>query len=87
MKILILMIMLISSSVHAIPEGAVEGTYEIRNQIATMINLNGHLCAEVKWFSALKNPDLYEVNCVLYRGGNGSGVYILNARTGTAFRQ
>ena len=55
-------------------------------QVATFINLNGFLCAEVTGVRPLSSTDTYEVTCVEYRGGSGKVRYILNARSGVAFK-
>jgi len=59
---------------------------EIKEVAATILNLNGHLCAQVVEIRPLRIQDQYEVTCIQYRGGSGRVRYILNARAGTAFR-
>lgn len=54
--------------------------------IATMLNLNGFLCASVVETRPLQVADQLEVTCVEYRGGSGRVRYILNRKTGVAFR-
>ncbi|WP_206377610.1 zinc ribbon domain-containing protein [Sphingobium sp. TB-6] len=61
---------------------------ESAEAIATVINLNGHLCARVTNVAPLRMRDsVYEVTCVEYRGGTGTVRYIVNANTGVAFQQ
>lgn len=56
--------------------------------IATIINLNGLLCAKVTDVRPLRvQADVYEVTCIEYRGGTGTVRYIVNADTGLAFKQ
>lgn len=58
---------------------------ELKAQIATIINLNGHLCASVTDVRPLQIKDKYEVTCIEYRGGSGTVRYILDAMKGIAF--
>jgi len=69
-----------ASTVHAMTDT------ELKTVTATIINLNGHLCASVVDIRALQLQDQYEVTCVEYRGGSGTVRYIMNARKGTAFK-
>lgn len=55
--------------------------------IATLINLNGLLCAQVQSVNKLQIPDEYEVICTTYRGGTSTSTYIVNKTTGKAFEQ
>lgn len=59
---------------------------QLLQQIATVINLNGHLCASVTDVRPLKIKDTYEVTCIEYRGGQGEVRYILDASKGVAFK-
>lgn len=59
---------------------------ELLEKIATVINLNGHLCASVTDVRPLELQDVYEVTCIEYRGGSGEVRYIMNARQGSAFK-
>lgn len=59
---------------------------QLLEKIATVINLNGHLCASVTDVRPLELKDVYEVTCVEYRGGSGEVRYIMNARQGSAFK-
>ena len=61
---------------------------ESAEAIATVINLNGHLCARVTDVAPLKvSGSVYEVTCVEYRGGTGKVRYVVNSDTGAAFKQ
>lgn len=56
---------------------------ELNTLIATALNMNGLLCAEVVNVVPLKVSDnVYEVTCIEYRGGTGKKTYIYNAATG-----
>ncbi|MCL4069329.1 hypothetical protein M3484_22480 [Pseudomonas sp. GX19020] len=59
---------------------------ELLEQVATVINLNGHLCARVTDVRPLEQSNTYEVTCIEYRGGSGTVRYIMNAATGVAFK-
>ncbi|MEG6550178.1 hypothetical protein V6C53_08080 [Desulfocurvibacter africanus] len=63
--------------VHKVNRDAVDG-------MAALINLNGHLCADVIGVYKLNQPDIYEVECIEYRGGNGRVDYLVNLKQGTA---
>lgn len=55
--------------------------------IATVLNLNGLLCAQVTDVKPLKvGGDVFEVTCVQYRGGSATTQYIVNSSDGTAYR-
>lgn len=54
---------------------------------ALMLNMNGLLCAEVVDLRALKQENVYEVQCVLYRGGSAESTYILDMNTGNAWEE
>jgi hypothetical protein len=53
---------------------------------ATILNLNGFLCATVTDIRTLTLENQFEVTCIEYRGGSGKVRYILNGKTGTAFK-
>ena len=57
--------------------------HEIKEMSATIINVNGYLCASVTSISPTSSPDVYRVRCVEYRDGSGSASYTMNARTGS----
>jgi hypothetical protein len=54
---------------------------------ALMLNLNGHLCAEVVRITPLKQAKVYEVRCIEYRGGHGTVDYMLDMNTGVGWRR
>lgn len=54
---------------------------------ALMLNLNGHLCAEAVRITPLKQPKVYEVRCIEYRGGTGTVDYVLDMNTGVGWRR
>lgn len=60
---------------------------EFNNQAATIINVNGYLCAEVE--SAFKNSkDQFEVTCKLYRQGSSeSKTYLILAEGKVAVKR
>jgi hypothetical protein len=62
-------------------------TDEAGETIATAINLNGLLCAKVKYINKLELTNTFEVTCTTYRGGESTSTYILNSTTGKAFQQ
>jgi len=51
---------------------------------ATMININGYLCAEVVELNKLESGN-FEVTCIKYRGGSGKATYIVDVKSGNAF--
>ena len=56
--------------------------------IATAINLNGLLCAKVVSATPIAvQSDVFVVTCIEYRGGRGRVEYIVNAKTGDAYRR
>lgn len=58
---------------------------ELKEKVATLINLNGHLCASVTDVRPLEIAGNFEITCVEYRGGSGTVRYILNAAKGIVF--
>ena len=48
-----------------------------------MINLNGHLCAQVKWLRKT-GDNKFDVECVEYRGGSRTATYHVDMLTGRA---
>lgn len=60
---------------------------QLKETVAFMLNLKGHLCAKVTEIVPLQVKNQYEVTCVAYRGGKGTKVYVFNATDGTAFEQ
>ena len=55
--------------------------------MATLLNLQGYLCARVISVVPLDLPKHYEVRCIEYRGGNGTVDYIVNLGTGEAIKR
>jgi hypothetical protein len=58
---------------------------EVNELVATGINLNDHLCAEVIEVRPLKMKSRYEAKCIAYRGGTATKHYIIDALKGVAF--
>lgn len=64
----------------------VGGSVKAGELAATMINLNGHLCAQVVGIRPLKvRAEVHEVTCIEYRGGSGQKVYMLDSTKGTVW--
>lgn len=59
---------------------------ELKETMATFLNLDGHLCARAVDIRALKLESKYEVTCIEYRGGSGTARYIFDAKTGKGFK-
>lgn len=57
----------------------------VNEKLATMLNLNGLLCAKVVSVAPLERANTYEVTCIAYRGGSTNKTYIFNGNTGKAF--
>lgn len=65
-------------------------TNEQEELVATTLNLNGHLCAEVisaKVLDNLGNAGVIEAVCVKYEGGSGRATYMIDMETGRAWEQ
>jgi len=60
-------------------------TSEVNQMVATGLNLNGHLCAELVAIRPLKVRSTYEATCIAYRGGSAQKSYIIDALKGVAF--
>ena len=58
---------------------------EVNKMVATGLNLNGHLCAELIEIRPLKVKSTYEATCIAYRGGSSKKSYIIDALKGVAF--
>lgn len=54
---------------------------DVNETMATMINLNGQLCAKVLSIKPA-GPNVYEVECTRYRDGTGKATYLYDAKTG-----
>ncbi len=55
--------------------------------VATGLNLNGHLCAEMVDLRPIQLKSKYEATCITYRGGSATTTYIIDALQGVAFEQ
>lgn len=56
--------------------------------VATILNLNGLLCAKVLDIRPLKvRPHVFEVTCIEYRGGRATKTYTLDLDKATAWAQ
>lgn len=65
-----------------VPKSAPVDVYgQLEEKAATVINLNGKLCARVTAITKL-GGDVYSVSCVRYRDGTGFATYEMNAATG-----
>lgn len=60
---------------------------DVDEQIATVINVNGFLCARVVSVRPLGEKDVYAVRCIEYRDGSGVVDYIMNAATGSVYKK
>lgn len=76
----ILCCVLLATSVNAF-------SAEVDEQIATVININGFLCARVVSVRPLGEKDVYVVRCIEYRDGSGVADYIMNAATGSVHKK
>lgn len=68
-----------------VPTRQAAGNRELHDMIALLLNKNDLLCAEVLGFTALKQKDVYEVECIQFRKGKGRKTYILDMATGSAW--
>lgn len=59
---------------------------ELKEVMATFLNVDGHLCARAVDIRPLKLENQYEVTCIEYRGGSRTVRYIFNAKTGKGFK-
>jgi len=71
----------------AAPSLSLAQSQDSKEKVATLLNLQGFLCARVVSISPLKVKDTYEVQCIEYRGGEGTVGYVLNAATGVAYKK
>lgn len=60
---------------------------EAEEVAALMLNLNGLLCAEVVDLRMLEQRNVYEVQCVKYRGGRAQATYVLDMNSGNAWEE
>tara|TARA_R110000751_G_C13620073_1_gene464456 strand:+ start:533 stop:769 length:237 start_codon:yes stop_codon:yes gene_type:complete len=71
-KLVLILALAMAQNVHA--------ESELEALIATVINLNGHLCASVTRMY-LRGGDTYEVVCKEYRRGSSAVRYVVNMKT------
>lgn len=64
------------------PQKATVSRKEADQLLATLINLNGMLCAEVVSVTPLRTRDRYEVECIEYRGGQHRATYVVDVGRG-----
>jgi hypothetical protein len=55
---------------------------ELKEQMATVINLNGQLCAKVVSITRAEGKNMYNVECIRYRDGTGKATYLVDALSG-----
>ena len=63
-------------------------TEEDKELVATTLNMNGHLCAEVVSVAVIDHLDksgVIEAICIKYRGGNAYATYMIDMETGRAW--
>ncbi len=58
---------------------------ELKTLTATILNLNGLLCAEVTDIRPLQIKNIFEVTCIEYRDGTATKTYMMDAAKGTAW--
>ncbi len=58
-----------------------------KEQMATFINLHGHLCASVERITRLQHEGAYEVECIQYRGGQTRVSYVVDLKRNQVARQ
>lgn len=64
-------------------------TSQSGEMIATAINLSGNLCASVQAVVPLKlggGDKVFEVECIEYRGGRGTVLYVVDTRNGSVIK-
>lgn len=71
-----------AAGVDSRPEEPRASTAEAEDLLATLINLNGMLCAEVISVTPLRTRDRYEVECIEYRGGRHRATYVVDVSRG-----
>jgi hypothetical protein len=60
------------------------GPSGVENATKAILNLNGHLCADIVDVKPRARVGEFEVTCIEYRSGAGSARYVLNGETGEA---
>ena len=76
-------LMMLSISAHAL-------TGEQKELVATTLNLNGKLCAEVVSVNVMNHlgeNGVIEATCIKYRKGSGRATYMIDMKTGRAWEQ
>lgn len=56
-------------------------TEDQKSKLATLINLNGDLCARVTGVRSRGNST-FDVDCIRYRDGTGAATYLVDLKTG-----
>ena len=82
--------LILSIALALITSTAAALTNEQKELVATTLNLNGHLCAEVvsaRVLDNLGNAGVIEAVCIKYRGGSGRATYMIDMETGRAWEQ
>ena len=83
-KLIVVMTLILQSmTAHAL-------TGEKKELVATTLNMNGHLCAEVVSVTVMDHlgeSGVLEAVCVKYRGGNGRATYMIDMETGRAWEE
>ena len=59
---------------------------DLKEMSATIINLNGYLCARVISITPTSTSDVWRVSCVENRDGTGRALYLMNAVTASVSR-
>lgn len=59
---------------------------ELKEMSATIINLNGYLCARVTSIKPTVCADVWRISCIEYRNGSGLATYMMNAATAKVTR-
>lgn len=62
-------------------------SHDSREMMATFINMHGYLCARVERVTPLRQPSVYEVECVQYRGGQTRVSYVVDLKRNLVERQ
>ncbi|WP_425107465.1 hypothetical protein [Ancylobacter sp.] len=70
----------LGSTVSSFGQGMTEA--ELKQTMATFINLKGYLCAEITQVTPLTLENTYEVECIEYRGGKKKVDYLFGIRAG-----
>ena len=82
LKFGVVVLLLMAGAAQAASEYLILSATQKEN-MATLINLNGKLCARVTQVRKYDDGDHY-VECVTYRGGTATKAYYVNLKTGQA---